>query len=346
MAKATILDWDPVAANNTDVGGIGIQGVNAVSNFDNALREIMAQVKSGVDYKAVYSEKSANYLAVLNDNNKIFRFTAAATLSLTAAATLGANWHIVVIADGGAVIVDPNAAELIDGAATITIPNGSSALITGDGAKFVTDGQWMDAQASVSVASAATTDIGAAASRNVTITGTTTITGLGTVKAGVFRYLTFSGALTLTHNATSLILPGGANILTAANDFALAYSLGSGNWRIVFYQRAASVPLSATGTAPTYACRAWVNFDGTAGPSVRGSANISSVVRNGTGDYSISFITAMPDAAYAIIANGGASTIDTTVSIGTAPTASACRVFNVSAGVAADNTVMNVGIFR
>lgn len=65
------------------------------------------------------------------------------------------------------------------------------------------------------VASAATVDI--TASGAFTVSGTTTITAF-TVVAGSRRRLIFSGALTLTHNATSLILPGGANIVTAAGD--------------------------------------------------------------------------------------------------------------------------------
>jgi len=50
-----------------------------------------------------------------------------------------------------------------------------------------------------------------------------------------------------------------------------------------------------------YKCRAWVNFDGTTTPpTIRGSGNVSSVTRNGTGDYTINFATAMPDANYSI----------------------------------------------
>lgn len=90
------------------------------------------------------------------------------------------------------------------------------------------------------IASAATTDIGAATGRFVHITGTTSITSFGTKTAGVERELVFDGALTLTHNATSLILPGAANITTAAGDTSIFVSEGSGNWRCVLYQRAAS----------------------------------------------------------------------------------------------------------
>lgn len=96
--------------------------------------------------------------------------------------------------------------------------------------------------APVDIASAATTDIGAAASPNVRITGTTGITSLGTVAAGTRRFVSFAGALTLTHNASSLILPGAANITTAAGDNMVARSLGSGNWVIESYTRAAALP--------------------------------------------------------------------------------------------------------
>ncbi|MDX1222688.1 hypothetical protein GOL85_13245 [Sinorhizobium medicae] len=44
MPKNTVQEWDTTASNNTDVGGIGIQGTNAVSNFDNGLRTVMSQM--------------------------------------------------------------------------------------------------------------------------------------------------------------------------------------------------------------------------------------------------------------------------------------------------------------
>jgi hypothetical protein len=89
------------------------------------------------------------------------------------------------------------------------------------------------------VASAATTDLSATSS-NVRITGTTTITSFGTADSGILRFIRFAAALTLTHNATSLILPGAANITTAAGDTAVAASLGSGNWVVVNFTRAAA----------------------------------------------------------------------------------------------------------
>lgn len=99
------------------------------------------------------------------------------------------------------------------------------------------------------IASATTTDIGAVVGLFHDITGTTTITGLGTVSAGIWKVLQFDGALTLTHNATSLIIPGGANITTAAGDMCMVTSEGSGNWRVNWYQRAngENIKLGANG---------------------------------------------------------------------------------------------------
>lgn len=58
--------------------------------------------------------------------------------------------------------------------------------------------------------------------------------------------------------------------------------------------------LNATGFAPVYACRAWVNFNGTGTPSIRGSGNVSSITDNGVGDYTINFSTAMQDSNYCV----------------------------------------------
>jgi hypothetical protein len=111
----------------------------------------------------------------------------------------------------------------------------------------------------VTVASAATTDIGAAASNVVNVTGTTTITSFGTIAAGAVRIVNFAGALTLTYNATSLILPGSANIVTVAGDVGVFESLGSGNWQCVSYTKRntppgqAGIPEVSTAIRPTTA---------------------------------------------------------------------------------------------
>lgn len=87
----------------------------------------------------------------------------------------------------------------------------------------------------VTLASAATVAISAAAANTINISGTATISAFDIAASGVVRRLVFQAALTLTHNATSLILPGAANVTTHAGDVAVFVSLGSGNWKCVSY---------------------------------------------------------------------------------------------------------------
>jgi hypothetical protein len=131
-----------------------------------------------------------------------------------------------------------------DGAWEPVIPfDGMRAFVPATNAFLVyADGAWTDwnsliSAAETAIASAATCDIGAAGSLFVAVTGTSAITSFGTA-ANKLRFLRFAGALTLTHDATALVLPGGASIVTAAGDTALLASDGSGNWRCRFYQRA------------------------------------------------------------------------------------------------------------
>lgn len=100
---------------------------------------------------------------------------------------------------------------------------------------------------SLTASVSSTLDLGSVPSDRigVGVLGTPTITSLGSA-TNKLRFVYFSGALTLTHNATSLILPTGTNIVTAANDCAIFASDGSGNWRCILYQRATGAALSTT----------------------------------------------------------------------------------------------------
>jgi hypothetical protein len=365
------------------------------------------------------------------------------------------------------------------------------------------------------LASAATTDIGAQNTVLLNITGTTSITSFGTNYNGP-RYLRFDGVLTLTHNATTLILPGGANITTAAGDSAIVVPNGTpaNGWRVLGYQKAdgtallpvlpaskiqpisASVSgnaltisasslnldfrsttlgsgtvttvtgtpanlvissgstlgtvnavqsdiavlamnnagtlelaavnlaggtdlsetnlisttaeggagaadsatvvysttartnlayrvigiirstqatagtwvtapsliqgaggltqvklaMSASGAAPVFACRAWVNFDGTGTVAIRASGNVSSITDNGTGDYTVNFTTAMPDANYSVVGTcRGQNDVDANSTItgsGTLATTTARISTKNGANAAVDSSAVNVAVFR
>src|SRR5262249_56022543 len=90
--------------------------------------------------------------------------------------------------------------------------------------------------------------LGAGGGHKVQTTGTPPIPWFGSVAHAV-RFLRFAGALTLTHNGTSLILPGAANITTAAGDTCIALSDASGNWRVFAYARASGKATGAPAPA-------------------------------------------------------------------------------------------------
>jgi hypothetical protein len=92
----------------------------------------------------------------------------------------------------------------------------------------------------MSLASASTADFGTISSHNISLTGTTTITSFGStaVTSTPIYYFTLAGAITLTYNATSLIIPGATDFVGAAGDSGAALYLGSGNWRILSITRA------------------------------------------------------------------------------------------------------------
>jgi hypothetical protein len=110
---------------------------------------------------------------------------------------------------------------------------------------------------------------------------------------------------------------------------------------------------NASGSAPVYACRAWVNFNGTNG-SIRASGNVSSVTRNGTGDYTVNFATAMPDANYSLGKSASivSGTFGGTLEIDSSTySTTQCRLkFNAwTSGTTANNfdpSIVNVQFFR
>lgn len=121
--------------------------------------------------------------------------------------------------------------------------------------------------------------------------------------------------------------------------------------------------LNASGDAPIYACRAWVNFDGTSGTTgdsktIRASGNVSSVTETATGRYTINFTSNMPDAKYATVVSANPKSNGSTVAFagvfgydvtGTEQTTSATYVSVVGSGgnpKAADLKYFMVAVFR
>lgn len=220
------------------------------------------------------------------------------------------------------------------------------------------------------IASAATTDLGAVEGLMHDITGTTTITGFGTVRAGILKVLKFEGALTLTHNSTSLILPGGANVTTADGDIAIMFSEGSGNWRCLGYLPAATAPVAATqaeqetGTTLTRVVtpgrqhfhpghpKAWAYITVSGGtPTLAASYNVSGITDNGVGDVTITFTTAMSSANYAVACQSNdtdgtdAATLNRHCNVHTRAAASVRIKTGAPGGSATDQAQISVVVF-
>lgn len=107
-----------------------------------------------------------------------------------------------------------------------------------------------------------------------------------------------------------------------------------------------------SGSAPVYGARAWVNFNGGTA-AINASGNVASVVRNGTGEYTITFTTAMPNANYVVAGSArrfGADTRGTAFEIDpdTVPTTTVVKVRTIkvdSAPAPVDATSVHVVIF-
>ena len=172
---------------------------------------------------------------------------------------------------------------------------------------------------------------------------------------------------------SNLVIPDGGNIGSASDTDAIAISSG-GNVTLSqtldggaigsavtmsANQACVKTALNASGSAPIYACRAWVNFDGTSTIAIRASGNVSSITDNGGaggGDYTVNFTTAMPDNDYTVTGMGrhqnGVSDAGIIIAIQTSDgstgvTTSSVRISTHSENSSlADSPIVSVAIFR
>jgi hypothetical protein len=391
---AGIKDYSVTAGSNTAINGISVAENCPIANWNNAVRQHMAddrdqwnhaewfQYGDGDGTATIAYASGTSFTVAGADVTAVYhagrRVKASGTLtgtiygtisssSFSTDTTVNVTWVSGALQNESLTIWLSILSNSNDALPSSVAKVGSANTFT---ATQTLSGAALNEAAEVDVASAATTNIGAAASNNVRITGGITITAFDNVAAGITRRVRFAGALTLTHNATSLILPGGANIATAAGDEAAFTSLGSGNWVCRYYQKADGTAVvgpaaatqaemeAATDTTKTVTpgrvqfhpgvAKAWCKTTLSGGvPSIARAYNISSITDNGTGDFTYNFSTAFSDANYAyggVCRDSSSKTraISVNQSGAAAPTTTACRmVVVIDAGSGSGGPVDN-----
>ena len=207
-----------------------------------------------------------------------------------------------------------------------------AAITTGVGGVVTT----ADATGNLSLLSGTTTVV-AVTSTGAAVTGTLSASGVSTFSAGT----ALLPALTTTGDTNT-------GVWFPAADTIAASTAGTEQMRI---DSAGLLKFnSGYGSAATaYGCRAWVNFNGTGTVAIRASGNVSSITDNGTGDYTVNFTTAMPDANFSAVpqsgeVSGGDNNSNARV---TATSTSTTRIAVKNASfVFADYNLISLAIFR
>jgi hypothetical protein len=173
-------------------------------------------------------------------------------------------------------------------------------------------------------------------------TGTITMPG-SPADGMVVTFMTTQEITALTINGNTGQSIGGSQVaLMAANSsLSFIYRLSNTTW----YNNSGPA-LGNVGTAPVYAARAWVNFNGTGTVAIRASGNVSSITDNGTGEYTINFTTAMPDTNYSPVFSGELMTVYGLGSVN--PTTTAYRMDSrvPSTNALIDRSQIYAAIFR
>lgn len=252
-----LKDWSTTAADNNSSSPNGFPEGMAPSGVNDAAREMMAQVRgwyedpAWINYGYTYTYVGGTQFKISGQNvtskfvvGRRVRAVGSSTGTIYGTITASAfstDTTVTVSWDSGTLSNE-----------TLQVSIAFPALgrpITGLNISMPED----------TIASATTTDLGSKSSNILSITGTTTITGLGSSASTAFPlyFVRFTGALTLTHNATSLILPGAANITTATGDTATFKYEGSGNWRCMSYNKASgyAVAVASVSVPPSFAGR-------------------------------------------------------------------------------------------
>lgn len=215
--------------------------------------------------------------------------------------------------DSGVLYVDPtnNRVGINDATPSVELDVNGSVAITGNETVGGTLG--VTGATSLSSTLGVTGDVAVntnkfnvtASSGNTTIAGTLGVTGNTTVDGVIYADDSTTAntpVISFTGDTNTGIGRSGADTLDLITN-------GNSRFRIESTGQIKAVYESQVGTDYNtqldngYLCRAWVNFNGTGTVAIRASGNVSSITDNGTGNYTVNFTSAMPDANYSYYSN-------------------------------------------
>lgn len=313
-----VFDYSTTAASNTTVGGVSIAEGMAPGNVNNGMRAQMADARKWqLDWSGITTAGAGNaYTITSNQGISAYadgmRFSFRADRANTGASTLN---------------VDGRGAKSIrrmDGSAAV-------ALVSGD---LIANGVYDVVYVLADDVFVVVNSFGTLPGLTATIAELNYMDG---VTSAVQTQLNAKQAADATLTSLSGLTLAAGDILYATAADTLA-RLGIGAAGTVPLVNAAATGLEYTG----FACRAWVNFNGTGAVSIRGSGNVSSITDSGVGNYTVNFTSALPDATYAAVGNASA----VKVLLGTPTTGGIPIATTNDTGVATDPAQVHIAVFR
>ncbi|MND90317.1 hypothetical protein D3C80_823940 [compost metagenome] len=224
MAKNSVLDYNATADNNTDIGGIGIQGTSAVNNFDNAFRTIMAQISDLTGGNTLASGTTTDLSTV---PGQFVVITGNATINSFGLARTGWTKHLRFV---GAPTLVHSAALVLSSAANISVADGDTATFVSD------DGVNWRCTEYFSIFAKRVLDEGDglnmfnAMGAEFTYTTTTIVVKLPNgfiLQAGLFAGAGINPEVTFPEAFPNLVIaPGATMLVSAASDTAYSISIG------------------------------------------------------------------------------------------------------------------------